>query len=164
MAETIPPNYRSNRLMLLESDGESTAQPILWPHFVSPEGLIWTPPRLALPVAGEATRTSASRAGPASLLFPTAAARAETPLPLALTTRRSATPGGLKNSAGARSTNQDSRFLRFFWSNSGVDFRRQSALNFDIGKSIESAGRTSGTMALNAPCGLRWGPKLIERS
>ena len=93
--------------MLLESDGETAAQPILWPHFMTPEGLIWTPPRLELPVAGEATLTSASRAGPPSFhrdhcfewrrsmkrarpsiwptFLPTAAAMAETPLPLAST-------------------------------------------------------------------------------
>jgi hypothetical protein len=38
-------------------------QPVGATHFMTPEGLIWTPPRLALPVAGEATLASASRAG-----------------------------------------------------------------------------------------------------
>jgi len=140
----FPPNYRSNRLMLLESDGESAVQPILWPHYMTPEGLIWTSPRLELPVAGEATLASASRAGPPVLsprpsfrvaeehetcatvdlakLPPDGRRIVETPLPLASTTRRLGPPGSPRNSAGAHSTNHDPHFLQFFWSDSGVDF------------------------------------------
>jgi hypothetical protein len=59
------------------------------------------------------------------------------PYPSLRRPRRSATPGGLKKGAGARSTNQDSSFLRFFWSNSGVDFRRQSG----VGPSGPTIGR-----------------------
>ena len=148
----FPPNYRSNRLMLLESDGESAVQPILWPHYMTPEGLIWTSPRLELPVAGEATLASASRAGPPVLsprpsfrvaeehetcatvdlakLPPDGRRMAETPYPSLRRPRRSATRGSEKQS---RPTFDQPRFplspifLADFWREFWVSIRRRSS-------------------------------------